>query len=296
LNLNGYLQEKKDLVDAVLNRYLPPAEKFPRSVHQAMRHILFAGGKRLRPVLALSAGELVGGNTHHILPCACALELIHTYSLIHDDLPAMDNDDCRRGILTTHKQFGEATAILAGDALLTEAFRLLSCEEVKEKFPEGVLIEMINEVAFAAGSGGMIGGQVVDIESGGKEIDLPLLEYIHTHKTGALILASVRMGAKLGGAKATEIEALTRYGESLGLAFQIVDDLLNVEGDSEEMGKASGTDAAQSKATYPHLLGVSESKRRAEDMVASAHKALEPFGSKADTLKEIATFIISRRH
>ena len=296
MNLQVYLQEMKELIDTALDRCLPSAEKFPRSVHQAMRHILFAGGKRMRPVLALSTGELVGGNTRDILPCACALEMIHTYSLLHDDLPAMDNDDYRRGILTTHKKFGEAIAILAGDALLTEAFHLLSSKQVTRSFPAGVLIEVIHEVALAAGAGGMIGGQVVDIESEGKEIDLPLLEYIHTHKTGALILASVRMGAKLGGANAMEIGALTRYGESIGLAFQIVDDLLNVEGDREKMGKAPGTDAAQSKATYPYLLGVSESKRRAEDLVASAHKALEPFGSKADVLKEIATFVISRRY
>lgn len=296
MNLKAYLEEIKNLVDASLDQYLPPAEKFPKSVHQAMRHILFAGGKRVRPILALSAGEMVGGTINSILPCACALEFIHTYSLIHDDLPAMDNDDYRRGILTTHKKFGEAIAILAGDALLTEAFRLLSCEKVTKSFPPKVLIEVINEVALAAGSGGMIGGQVVDMESEGREIDLPLLEYIHTHKTGALILVSVRMGAKLGGGKAEEIEALTKYGESVGLAFQITDDLLNIEGKKEELGKNPGTDAAKSKATYPQLLGLSESKRRAEDLISSAHIALEPFGPKAETLKEIANFIISRRY
>jgi geranylgeranyl diphosphate synthase type II len=296
LSLKVYLQEMKTLIDNALDYYLPPTEKFPKSIHQAMRHILFAGGKRLRPMLALSAGEMVGGTIENILPCACALELIHTYSLIHDDLPAMDNDDYRRGILTTHKKFGEAVAILAGDALLTEAFQLLSCEKVMKSFPPKVLIDVINEVALAAGSAGMIGGQVVDIESEGKEIDLPLIEYIHTHKTGALILTSVRMGAKLGGGKEDEIEALTRYGESVGLAFQITDDLLNIEGEKEEMGKSPGTDAAKCKATYPQLLGLSESRRRAEDLVSIAHAALEPFGSKAETLKEIATFIISRRY
>jgi geranylgeranyl diphosphate synthase type II len=296
LNLNVYLQEMKNLIDAALDQYLPPAEKFPASLHQAMRHILFGGGKRLRPILALSAGDMVGGKISDILPCACALELIHTYSLIHDDLPAMDDDDYRRGILTTHKKFGEATAILAGDALLTEAFQLLSCEKVTKSFSPRVLIEVINELALASGSGGMIGGQVVDMESEGREIDLPLLEYIHTHKTGALILASVRMGVKLGGGGAKEVEALTRYGESVGLAFQITDDLLNIEGEKEEMGKTPGTDATKSKATYPQLLGLSESKRRSEDLITSACIALEPFGSRADILKEIATFIISRRY
>jgi geranylgeranyl diphosphate synthase type II len=296
LNLQPYLREKKEIIDAALDRYLPSTEKFPRSVHQAMRHILLNGGKRIRPILVLSAGEIVGGKTGDILPCACAIELIHTYSLIHDDLPAMDNADYRRGILTTHKKFGEAIAILAGDALLTEAFQLLSSAQVTKSFPAGIIIEVINEVAQAAGIGGLIGGQVVDIESEAKEIDLPLLEYIHTHKTGALILVSVRMGAKLGGANASELEALNRYGESIGLAFQIIDDILNVEGKMEEMGKTPGTDAAKSKATYPHLLGLSESRRRAEALIASAHKSLEPFDAKADALREIATFIVSRRY
>jgi len=296
LNLQAYLQEKKELIDAALDSHLPSAERFPQRLHQAMRHILFSGGKRLRPVLALSSGETVGGRSVDILPCACALELLHTYSLIHDDLPAIDNDDYRRGTSTTHRKFGEAIAILAGDALLTEAFRLLTSPPVTKSFSAGTLIEVINEVAHAAGAAGMIGGQVVDIESEGKEIDLPLLEYIHTHKTGALILVSVRMGAKLGGANAGELEALNRYGESIGLAFQIIDDLLNVEGEKEEMGKSPGTDAAKSKATYPQLLGVSESRRRAEDLITSAHKALEPFGTRADTLREIATFIVTRRY
>jgi geranylgeranyl diphosphate synthase type II len=304
MDIKRYLQEKKEIVDLALERYIPylPDErkevKSPTSLHKAMRYSLFAGGKRIRPILSMAAFEAVGGRGDGILPFACALEVIHTYSLIHDDLPAMDNDDYRRGQPTCHKVFGEAIGILAGDALLTEAFRLMTSPSVwnnslKDK---GVILEILNEVAQAAGMSGMVGGQVLDIESEGKEVDLPTIQYIHTHKTGALILASIRVGVKLGGASGETLRAFTRYGENIGLAFQIADDILNVEGTSSSLGKNIGTDLSKGKATYPSLLGLEESKRRAEELVKLAVEALSPFGPEADPLREIARFIILRNN
>jgi geranylgeranyl diphosphate synthase type II len=240
----------------------------------------------------------VGGREDGILPFACALEMIHTYSLIHDDLPAIDNDDYRRGKPSCHKMFGEAVAILAGDALLTEAFGLMA----NRLFRKGRLedheqvLDLIHEVAQAAGISGMVGGQVVDVESAGKEIDLPTLQYIHTHKTGALILASVRVGAKLGGAKEESLKALNRYGERIGLAFQIVDDILDVDGKAEVIGKQPGSDLSKGKNTYPSLLGIEESKRRAKELIDSAIEVLAPFGTEADPLREIARFINAREY
>jgi geranylgeranyl diphosphate synthase type II len=224
--------------------------------------------------------------------------MIHTYSLIHDDLPAIDNDDYRRGKPTCHKVFGEAIAILAGDGLLTEAFRLMTSQPAKEHASrDGALVlDLINEVAQAAGVLGMVGGQVVDIESEGKTVDLPTVQYIHTHKTGAMILASVRVGAKLGGANEANLKALTRYGESLGLAFQIADDILNVEGKAALMGKKTGTDLFKRKATYPSVLGVEESKTRSKELVEMAVDALKQLGPEADPLREIARFIIAREY
>jgi geranylgeranyl diphosphate synthase type II len=224
--------------------------------------------------------------------------MIHTYSLIHDDLPAIDNDDYRRGKPTCHKVFGEAIAILAGDGLLTEAFRLMTSQPAKEHASndEALVLDLINEVAQAAGVLGMVGGQVVDIESEGKAVDLPTVQYIHTHKTGAMILASVRVGAKLGGAKETLLKAMTRYGESLGLAFQVADDVLNVEGKAALMGKKTGSDLAKGKATYPSVLGVEESKIRSKELVEMAVDALKPLGPEADPLREIARFIIAREY
>jgi geranylgeranyl diphosphate synthase type II len=240
----------------------------------------------------------VGGKGERILPFACALEMIHTYSLIHDDLPAIDNDDYRRGKPTCHKVFGEAIAILAGDGLLTEAFKLMADQPAKDHPSShgGLLLDLINEVAQAAGVLGMVGGQVVDIESEGKVADLPTVQYIHTHKTGAMILASVRVGAKLGGANEEILKALTRYGENLGLAFQIVDDILNVEGEADLMGKKTGSDLSKGKATYPSVLGVEESKRRAKELVHLAVDALKPLGPEANPLREIARFVVAREY
>lgn len=297
MELQRYLREKKEIVDKALETYFPdpgatPFESgFSSSLLRAIRHSLFSGGKRIRPILSIAAFEAVKGRGDGILPFACGLEMIHTYSLIHDDLPAIDNDDYRRGNPTCHKVFGEAIAILAGDALLTEAFRLMTRESSVD--PKMVL-DIVNEVARASGISGMVGGQAADIESEGKEVNFPTVEYIHTHKTGALILASVRTGVKLGRGDEATLKAFTKYGEKIGLAFQIADDILNVEGKAEVLGKSTGSDLFKKKATYPSLLGVGESKKRAEELMTSAIDALNPFGPEAEPLREIAKFIILR--
>jgi geranylgeranyl diphosphate synthase type II len=304
MDIKKYLQEKKEIVDLALEKYFPNqpdsigGEIFPFSLHKAIRYSLFAGGKRIRPILSMAAFESVGGKGDHILPFACALEMIHTYSLIHDDLPALDNDDYRRGKPTCHKVFGEAIGILAGDALLTEAFKLMTNQVIQEfSLRDGRLVlDVIHEVAQAAGVLGMVGGQVLDIESEGKVVDLPRLQYIHTHKTGALILVSVRVGATLGGANEETLKAFTRFGERIGLAFQIADDILNVEGKAALLGKKTGSDLSKGKATYPSLLGLEESKRRAKELVALAIDAIRSFGSEAEPLQEIAWFILSRKY
>ena len=298
MDIKRYLEEKKEIVDSALERYFPKEIEFPSILHKAARHSLFAGGKRIRPILSIAAFEAVEGKGSGILPFACALEMIHTYSLIHDDLPAMDNDDYRRGKPTCHKEFGEAVAILAGDGLLTEAFKLMTELATQEglRCNGRVVLNMIHEVAHAAGISGMVGGQVVDIKSEGKEVDLPTLEYIHTHKTGKMILVSIRLGAILGGAKEQTLRALTYYGERVGLAFQIADDILNVEGKSDLLGKKTGGDLTKGKVTYPSLLGLDESKKRAKELIEVAVDALGPFGSEADPLRGIARFIISREY
>ncbi len=275
MDIRKYLQEKKEIVDLALEKYFPNQpdsireEIFPVSLHKAIRYSLFAGGKRIRPILSMAAFESVGGKGDCILPFACALEMIHTYSLIHDDLPALDNDDYRRGKPTCHKVFGEALGILAGDALLTEAFKLMTNRVVQE---------------FSLRDGGL----ALD--------DLPTLQYIHTHKTGALILVSVRVGATLGGANEETLRAFTRFGERIGLAFQIADDILNVEGKAALLGKKTGSDLSRGKATYPSLLGLEESKRRAKELVELAVDAIRSFGFGAEPLREIAWFILSREY
>jgi geranylgeranyl diphosphate synthase type II len=304
MDIKKYLQEKKEIVDSALEKYFlnrpDPGEEAvsPNSLHKAIQYSLFAGGKRIRPILSMAAFEAIGGRGDKILPFACALEMIHTYSLIHDDLPALDNDDYRRGKPTCHKVFGESIGILAGDALLTEAFKLMTDRAIQEFSIRdgGSILDVINEVAQAAGMSGMVGGQVLDIESEGKEVDFPTLQYIHTHKTGALILVSVRVGAKLGGASEETLKALTHYGERIGLAFQIADDILNVEGKAALLGKKTGSDLSRGKATYPVLLGLEESKRRAKELVELAVKAIESFGPEAEPLREIAWFILSREY
>ena len=294
MDLKEYLKDRCQMVDEALDRFLPSGDELPASLHGSMRYSVFAGGKRVRPVLMLAACETVGGHLSWALPAACAMEMIHTYSLIHDDLPAMDDDDFRRGNPTNHKVFGEATAILAGDALLTEAFILLARAE--EGAHPAARLRVIHEIAHASGSRGMVGGQVVDMESEGKgEIDLATLSYIHTHKTGALIRASVRAGAILGGASAESLAALTRYGDAIGLAFQIADDILDVEGTTEELGKDAGSDQARGKATYPALMGLEASKARALELVQMALDALAPFDERAEPLRTIASYIVKRK-
>ena len=294
MNLKIYLKRRQRLVDGALERWVPGEHEFPPNVHQAMRYSLFAGGKRLRPILVLAAAEAVGGRIADALPLACSLELIHTYSLIHDDLPSMDDDDLRRGKPTSHKVFGEALAILAGDALLTESFHLLTRPDLMRDVSPRRQLRAINQVARAAGSYGMVGGQVMDISSQGLEIEPHLLEYIHSHKTGALIAASVCAGAMIGGASPSQCKALTHYGEKLGLAFQVTDDLLDVQGEERKLGKAVGKDQAKGKATYPGLFGIADSRRKAEVLVEEALGHLQSFDGRANPLREIAKFILER--
>lgn len=296
MNLREYLQRRRRLADDALMRWLPGKNEFPPKVHQAMHYSLFAGGKRLRPILTLAATEAVGGHADDALPLACALELIHTYSLIHDDLPAMDNDDLRRGKPTSHRVFGEALAILAGDALLTEAFHLMSRPELMKGVPPRRRLRAICEVAHAAGSLGMIGGQTMDMICEGKKVKPHLLEYIHTHKTGALLTAAVTAGAILGGASARQYRALQGYGEKMGLAFQVVDDLLDLQGEPRKLGKAARKDQSRGKATYPSLYGISESQRQAESLVKEAVFCLNALDRRAAPLREIAGFIVKRVH
>jgi geranylgeranyl diphosphate synthase, type II len=297
MDLKAYLKEQCVRIDAALNSYLPKETELPHSLHKAMRYSVFAGGKRVRPILMLAACQAVGGDTEAAIPAACAMEMIHTYSLIHDDLPAMDDDDFRRGNPTNHKVFGEAIAILAGDALLTEAFKLISSPCFADKASPAARLAVIHKIATCAGSYGMVGGQVVDMESEGKaDIDLPTVQYIHTHKTGALIKASVVAGAILGGADEQKLAAITRYGEAAGLAFQIADDILDIEGTTEEIGKDAGSDQARGKATYPAVMGLAAAKQEAKAMMDEAFKALDIFGSEADPLREIAAYIVKRKN
>jgi geranylgeranyl diphosphate synthase type II len=295
MDVNAYLEEKGRLIDACLDRLLPDRETFPSSLHQAMRYCLFAGGKRIRPALAFAAAEAVGGNPDLIVEEACALELIHTFTLIHDDLPSMDNDDFRRGLPSTHKVFGEAMAILAGDALQTEAFKILACGYTRGMHNAERIVKVMKILAEASGSQGIVGGQVVDLESEGKMIDQQQLTYIHSHKTGSLIAASVIMGGILGGASPEEIELLKRYGESIGHAFQIADDILDVEGSKETLGKNTGSDQKKSKATYPSIIGMDESRKKLKEYYQRALDAIQSFDQQADHLRNIALYIIQRQ-
>jgi geranylgeranyl diphosphate synthase type II len=294
-DLKLYLLERKRVVEEALEKYAPAPAGLEKSVSEAARYSLFAGGKRLRPILCLAATEVVGGSQETALPVACALEMIHTYSLIHDDLPAMDNDDFRRGRPTSHKVFGEAMAILAGDALLTEAFSLIASRGGNTEVPSDRLVRVIATIANASGYKGMVGGQVIDLESESREVDLATVEYMHTRKTGALISASLEAGAILGGGSEHQIGFLTRYGHHLGLAFQITDDLLDVEGDAHTMGKTPGSDAAKNKKTYPALLGIPQTREAAQTHVREAVDALSIFDDKAEPLRAIARYLLVRK-
>ncbi|MBM4275032.1 MAG: polyprenyl synthetase family protein [Deltaproteobacteria bacterium] len=295
MNLKAYLEERRALINRSLQAYLPAVRGPAFRVVEAMHYSLFAGGKRLRPILCLAAAEAVGGDPGEALPAACALEMIHTYSLIHDDLPAMDDDDLRRGKPTCHRQFDEATAILAGDGLLTEAFHILAAASPRHAGSEASLLEVIELISKAAGYQGMVGGQMLDLQAEGRQVTLKELETIHRLKTGALLTASCRAGAILGGGTRSEITILTGYGEKFGLAFQITDDLLDVEGSTAEMGKPAGSDEARQKATYPALLGVEKSREWAKHLVEEAVRDLEPLGPKAQPLVEIARYLLVRR-
>ncbi|HEY4360739.1 MAG TPA: farnesyl diphosphate synthase [Bryobacteraceae bacterium] len=292
MTLDQYISHQQQRVDAALDRALPPETEDPATIHRAMRYSLFAGGKRIRPLLAIAAAETVSDAPVGVEAVACPLELIHTYSLIHDDLPALDNDDLRRGRPTCHKVFGDAMAILAGDALLTLAFEALAKLEGVDAERR---IRLVAELATASGTvGGMIGGQVNDIEGEGKHPTAALLESIHRAKTGALLRCSVRMGAIFAGANAVQLDALTRFGEHVGLAFQIVDDVLDVEQSSEKLGKTAGKDAQQKKITFPAVYGLERSREMAEEERRAAHLALAPFDDRGERLRQLADLIVRR--
>lgn len=294
MTLPEYLKSQQARVDSEIERLVPPESVEPKTIHRAMRYSLMAGGKRIRPILCLEAAETVTGARDVVLTAACSLEFIHTYSLIHDDLPSLDNDDFRRGKPTCHKVFGEAMAILAGDSLLTLAFQVLA--ELQGVRPEAQ-VRMMAELARASGTvGGMIGGQVADIEGEGQVPNAALLDSIHRAKTGALLCASVRMGAICAGASEGDLTALTAYGEHIGLAFQIVDDILDVEESSEALGKTAGKDADQGKITFPAVYGLEISRAMAQTECASAHASVAGFGKRALRLREIADMIVYRKN
>lgn len=294
MNLKTYFRRKQQLVDSFLKRYVASkkADDCPGKLSRSMGYSLMARGKRLRPILAIASYEATGGKSKNILPVAASLELIHTYSLIHDDLPAMDNDDFRRNKPTNHRVFGEAVAILAGDALLTEAFNIIARTPVR---PE-ILIKVIKELTHACGTKGMVGGQTADILFEDKKISPENLFYIHTHKTGELIKASVRIGAIIGQAPKNMMNALTSYGEKVGLAFQIVDDILDIVGTKKELGKSTGADLLHGKNTYPSVYGLEESKRQAEKLIEGSIRALDGLNEKANPLRVIAKYILQRRN
>jgi len=289
-DLGAYLEATRPRVEAALDASLPP--EHPETLREAMRYSLLAGGKRLRPILCLAACELAGGDPAVAMSTAVALEMIHTMSLIHDDLPAMDNDDLRRGRPTNHKVYGEAVAILAGDALLTRAFEMVALRSPGVSAER--LVAVVGELALASGAPGLVGGQVVDLQSEGKRVDLETLEYIHLHKTGALLRACVISGALLGGASQDLLAALRTYARGIGLAFQIIDDILDVTASSEVLGKTAGKDEAVDKTTYPKLLGLQESQQRAHQLVAEAKASLAPWQGQAQPLLALADFITSR--
>ncbi len=292
--VNQKINERILLINKALDQSLPTTDHTPAIIHEAMRYSVNAGGKRLRPLLVLASAEAVGGDYLKAIQAACAIELIHTYSLIHDDLPSMDDDDYRRGKPTSHKVYGESIAILAGDALLTLAFELLTEVEKSANLSGATIAKIIREIACAAGSRGMIGGQVMDILSENKVVDEHTLKYIHSHKTGALFKASVRIGALIGGASETELKNLTEFAEKFGVAFQITDDILDVEGDSEKLGKTVGSDERKKKSTYPSLFGLEQSKILAAEAVDGALTSLNSFGEKADILKFFTSHLLNR--
>jgi geranylgeranyl diphosphate synthase type II len=295
MDIKAYLQRKRVIVDKALKDTFPKPEGDTADIVAAMEYSLFAGGKRVRPILCMAAAEAVGGVETDVLPLACALELIHTYSLIHDDLPVMDDDDLRRGKPTSHKVFGEALALLAGDGLLTESFRLMARMDIKPGLDPLCLLRAIGIVAEAAGYQGMVGGQVLDIQWEGKDIAPSLVGHIHRRKTGALIAASATAGAVVGGGNEEEIGKIEEYGAKIGLAFQIADDILDIEGDTKTLGKTTGVDEKRKKITYPAAIGIEPSKSLAKQLIEEAVNALASFRVEADPLKYLAWYIIERK-
>jgi geranylgeranyl diphosphate synthase type II len=292
MKLPAFLEEDRIAVDEALDRLLPPETTTPETIHRAMRYSVMAGGKRIRPALCIETASLFDADRRAAIEVGCALEFIHTYSLIHDDLPALDNDDLRRGKPTCHKQFGEAMAILAGDGLLTLAFETLS----KAPIPAERLVRVIREISSGAGTvNGMVGGQVADVEAEGKPVDAATLEYIHRSKTAALIRASATAGALAGNACEDDIARIRRFGEKIGWAFQVVDDILDVEESSAALGKTAGKDEKQQKATYPALYGLEKSKETADRLCAEAMAELSPYGARAEHVRELAQFLTARR-
>jgi geranylgeranyl diphosphate synthase type II len=291
MDLRKYLKSRQRTVEQALDRYLPKVNVKPATIHRAMRYSLFAGGKRLRPILTLAAAEACGGKVERALPFACAIECVHTYSLVHDDLPSMDNDDFRRGRPTCHKVFGDGIAVLAGDALLTIAFEILSDGAPPSRYNMSLLLR---ELAVAAGSQKLIAGQVADLEAEGKKVDRAQLRFIHANKTAAILTTAVRLGAMSANANSKDLEAITTFGGALGLAFQVVDDILDVTQTSEKLGKSAGKDVAAHKATYPAVIGLEKSRLEARRLTRNAHQALTRFGRKGEALRELASYLLER--
>lgn len=289
----AYVQSMVQKVDAALDAYLPAADCPPASIHAAMRYTIFAGGKRLRPILTLAAAEACGGSSENALAAACAVEMLHTYSLVHDDLPCMDDDDLRRGRPTCHKVYGEGLAVLCGDALLTEAFLVLSKTPATSRYAHA---DHIKELALTGSSRQLIGGQVLDLESEGKRIDMKQLETIHRCKTAALLTCSLRLGAMTADATTEQLEAISQFGQALGLAFQVIDDILDVTQSSEILGKTAGKDVAAAKATYPAMIGLEASRKMASELTQKANQSLKIFGSAASHLQEMADSMLLRHY
>ena len=291
--LSAYLKSNRRAVDSALKTYLPPASTKPGTIHQAMRYSIFAGGKRLRPILCIAAAESCEGRMENALPAACAVEMVHTYSLIHDDLPAMDNDDFRRGKPTNHKVYGEAVAILAGDALLTLAFEVLAATRPTRRYS---IADQIRELARASGSRALIAGQVADLEAEGKNITLAQLRFIHGAKTAALLTSSIRLGAISANASDSDLTALTIFAQNLGMAFQVIDDILDVTQTSEKLGKSAGKDVTAQKATFPAVLGLEKARKEAHRLTEKSLAALDPLGKRADRLRKLADHLLQREY
>jgi geranylgeranyl diphosphate synthase type II len=290
------LEQRKQYIDTCLQKYLTSSDAYPPIIHEAMHYAIFNGGKRLRPIMVLEGAKLAGGNQESAVPVACALEMIHTYSLVHDDLPAMDDDDLRRGKPTCHIVFGEANAILTGDALLTGAFAVMTESAGMPGVKPDNLIRVIQEIAEAAGSQGMIGGQVIDLQSEGQDIDHETLKTLHSLKTGKLFQAALRSGAILGDINQQGLQYIDKYARNFGLAFQITDDILDVNGNEEVTGKPAGSDAKNAKTTYPGLFGLEKSRQLAEDCVQACIESLQEFGPEADFLRQLAYFTLQRQN